>query len=527
MSLPTLSRRRFLGGAAVGAGVLLGGGLLGACADGGTDPAPAAGPNDGRPVRGGRLRLGIIDGSQSGDLDAHKPVGMGSIIRGFALYAKPWEWNADMQATLALAESAESNADATAWTVRLRQGLEFHHGKTITADDLVFSARRLTDPKLASPFAGLLHAIDPDRIEKLDERTVRFRFRDGQGFVAFPDTFTNFGGLVPTDYDPRNPVGAGPYRLKQFAPGQRSLFTRFENYFKPGRPYTDELEIIDFKDETARIAALRAGQLDLVNDIGADQFRLLQHDPKLRVLVSQTNDWQSFDLNLAKEPFRDERVRQAFRLLVNRQELVDRALSGQGRIANDLYAPHDPTFDTSIAQRPYDIEQARALLRQAGVDRLTVDLVAEPGGSAASAALVFANQAKQVGVTVNVKKVDSATFNGPQRLDWTMSTGGLLTESFLSSALHLDAPASAGNKTHFADDRFAALFAQAQSEPDVAKRSPLVHEMQQIQHARGGLIIWGFNNALDAVAHTVGGAVAERTQFPTWRFDSLFVKGRS
>src|SRR5690606_8018169 len=121
----------------------------------------------------------------------------------------------------------------------------------------IFSIRRLSDPELASPYSNYVNIVDRDRLEKLDDRTVRIWFKQGKSFLSLPDTWVNFGGIVPVDYHPvTNPVGAGPYRLKQFLPGQRSLFTRFENYFKPGQPYADELEIIDFKDQISRYAAL-------------------------------------------------------------------------------------------------------------------------------------------------------------------------------------------------------------------------------------------------------------------------------
>lgn len=514
-----LTRRTLIAGSA---GSAL---LLAACSGaGGGGQAPV------QPRRGGRLRLGIIDGERSGDLDAHKPIGVGSIIRGFALYAKLWEWSSEMAPDLALAEEAEVAPDATAWTVRLRKGLEFHHGKTITADDLIFSIRRLTDPQLASPFGALIRPVDRDRLVKLDERTVRIPIREGQGFIALPDTWTNFGGIVPTDYHPvTNPVGAGPYRVtssKAFAPGQRALFTRFENYFKPGKPYADELEIIEFKDQTTRLAALLAGQIDMANAIAPEQLGLLKGDPRARVLVSKTNGWQSFDMNLAAPPFRDVRVRQAFRLLADREDLVKRALQGEGRIANDLYSPHDPTFDRGIPQRGYDPDQARALLRAAGHEGLKIELVTGPSNT--SAALVLAEQAKKAGVEISVKKVDLATFTGQRRLDWTFSAGGstgggMLGLSWLPTGLSVDAPTSASNKTHFDDPEFARLFAQALAQPDIEKRKALVHAAQAIQHERGGLLIWGFFNTLDGISSRVGGVEAENSHFPTWRFDKIWV----
>lgn len=507
-----LSRRGLIGGAAGAALLLSGCGKSGEA--GSTAPA--------KPRRGGTLKLGIVDGERSGNLDAHKPLGLGSTIRGFAMYAKLWEWDDTMQPKLALAESVEPNANASAWDIRLKPGLEFHNGKTITADDVLFSIRRITDPKLASPYGALVSPVDRDGVRKLDERTVRIPIREGRGFVALPETWTNFGGIVPVDYDPvTNPVGAGPYRIDKFEPGQRATFKRFDNYFKPNRPYPDALEILEFKDQTARIGALLAGQIDLANAILPEQAGLIRSDRPARILTSPTNGWQSFDMNTKDGPFADVRVRQAFRLLVDRDELVRRALQGEGRIANDLYAPQDPTFDRSIAQRRQDLDQAKSLLRQAGQEGLRTELVVGPANVAA--ALVLAEQAKRVGVDVRLRQVDAATFAGPARRDWQVSTGGTLGVPWLSTALHIDAPSAVANKTNFHDPRFTALFDQALAQPDLVARSELVHQMQRIQHDEGGLLIWGFANTLDGVGPRVGGITAERSHFPTWRFDRMWV----
>lgn len=124
-----------------------------------SESATAATPQNDTPKKGGVIKIGVINGNQAGNLDAHKPIGMSSAFRGWPLYAKLWEWGRDIQPKLALAEFAEPNNDGTKWTIRLKKGLEFHHGKTITADDVIFSLRRLTDPKLASPFAAYLYSL--------------------------------------------------------------------------------------------------------------------------------------------------------------------------------------------------------------------------------------------------------------------------------------------------------------------------------------------------------------------------------
>lgn len=526
-----LSRRKFLGnGLALGGSLILGGSLLSGCNNSGSNTdskaagAKAAGSVNAEPVHGGRLRVGIIDGDQSGNLDAHKPIG-GGIIRGWALYSKFWEWDEHVGTRLALAEFAEPNADASAWTIRIQPGLEFHHGKTIDADDLLFSILRLTDPNLASPYAGLVGAIDRDALRKLDDRTIEIRFKQGRSFFPLDETLISFGSIVPVDYDPiTNPVGAGPYKLKKFIPGQRSLYTRFENYFKAGKPYLDELEIIEFKDQVSRVAALRAGQIDLASWVQAEHSALLKADERLRLYASPTTSFTGFNLNLAKPPLQDVRVRQALRLLTDREELVQRALNGFGRVANDLYSPHDPTFNHDIPQRAHDVDQARSLLRQAGFqDNLQLELTTTPGAGA-NAALVYAQQAKKAGVEIKVTQVDGSVFNGPQRENWLVSPASTPARGFLATALHNDAPDAIYNRTNFHDKRFDELYYQALAQPALEPRKALIHEAQRIQHERGGLVIWGYSDILDAASNRVGGLVPEQTTFASWRFDNLWLK---
>jgi len=261
----------------------------------------------------------------------------------------------------------------------------------------------------------------------------------------------------------------------------------------------------------------------MANAIAPEHTVLYRDNPRAGLVVSVTYGWQAFNLNQRIEPFRDERVRRAFRLLVDRRELVARVLNGEGRVANDLYAPQDPTFNHHIPQRETDLAEARSLLKSAGHERLSVEAVVPPAG--VSAALVLAEQAKRVGVEIKVKKVDLPTYNGPTKNSFAISTGSALGQSFLCTGLNQDAPLAVTNRTGFDDARFGSLFLQALKVADLERRRPLVQEAQQIQHDRGGLVIWGFANALDAIAPRVGGVQPEHSHFPTWRFDSLWLRG--
>ena len=516
-----LSRRALLRQGLRGGGLLLGGGLLSACgerSDSATKSATAE-PVSEAPKRGGSVNFGVIEAGQAGNLDAHKPVGSGA-FRGWALYSKLWEWGLDGLPTLALAESAEVNADGTEWIIRLRPGLEFHHGKTIDADDVIFSLRRLTDSALASPYAAYLYSLQREGIRKLDARTVKIPFAKGQGLVALAECWMSWGGIVPVDYHPvTNVVGAGPYKLKSFTPGQRSVFTRFDNYFKPGQPYFDEVNIIDFNDQTSRLQALQAGQIDIAPNLPAEQLAFLEADGRFRVVASETDAWQSLDMNLDKAPFDKPQVRQAFRLIADREDLVQRVLQGRGRVANDLYSPGDPVYNSAIPQRKRDLVEAKRLLAEAGYPNGPEVELVTPGSKAA---LVFAQQAKEAGVTVKVTQVDSSTFTGPNRGQWTFSTGAGVSRPFLLKVQQHDGPRAANNKTHFKDPRFGELITAALAQADLDKRKALVHEAQQIQHDKGGLLIWGFGQTLDAVSKRIGGVTPDRTGFAAWRTDRIW-----
>ena len=124
---------------------------------------------------------------------------------------------------------------------------------------------------------------------------------------------------------------------------------------------------------------------------------------------------------------------------------------------------------------------------------------------------------------IKVTPVDGSVFNGPQKEQWLMSPGSTPARGFLATGLHNDAPLAIYNRSNFRDERFSQLFTQALGQPDLAKRRELVHEAQTIQHQRGGLLIWGFSDVLDAASNKVGGLHGEQTTFASWRFDSLWL----
>jgi peptide/nickel transport system substrate-binding protein len=509
-------RRGIATGAVLGAG-----GLLAAC--GGDDDSGGGsttqGGGGGAPAKlraGGVLRAGSTGGGAKDTIDAHKPTTDPDIMRQWNLYESLAVRTPDFsELQMLLAESIEPDGGTPdSWTVRLKQGITFHNGKTVTADDVIFSLRRITDPKDPKVGNASISYIERKDLKKLDERTVRIPLKFAN--AAFSDDLGQyFNAIVPTDYDPEKPVGTGPFKYESFSPGQRSVFTKNENYWETGKPFADQLVIIDFSDDTARTNALLGGQVEAISNLPAAQVASVRGNPNLRVVNSETGAWQPFTMRIDAKPFDDNRVRQAMRLIVDRDQMVAQVLSGFGSVANDLYARYDPAYNKDLPQRKQDLEQAKALLKQAGQENLTVELVTAPVFQGiVEAAQVFAEQAKGAGVTVKVRRVDTGTFYGDNYLKWPFAQDFWATRTYLAQVAQGDLPNSPFNETHWGEGRFERLINEARGEVDEAKRTEILHEAQKMQYEQGGYIIPYFSNIIDAHSAKVGGFVEAKSGFP-------------
>jgi peptide/nickel transport system substrate-binding protein len=509
-----ITRREALRAAAAGGALLVGGGLLSAC---GADPSVIAlsSPEPkGRIKPGGNLTVGSTGGGAQDSIDAHFATSDPDIARLNQLYEPLAVRDADFNLQLLLAESMTPEGKSPdVWTVRLRPGVTFHNGQPVTADDVIFSLKRIINPKNPGTGAASIGYIDLKRTKKLDPRTVRVVLQFPN--VGFPDDIGQyFNGIIPVDYDPKKPVGTGPFKYQSFAPGQQSVFVRNADYWN-GPSHVDSVTIIDFADDTAKVNALLSGQVDAITNLPAAQLSQVRGLPSLRDLISKAGAWQPFTMRVDKAPFNDVRVRQAFRLIVNRQQMVDQVLLGQGRVANDLYAPLDRAYDGALPQRHQDLEQAKFLLKQAGHSNLTVTLVTAPVYEGiVEAAQVFAAQASGAGVTVNLDKTDTTTFYGPNYLKWTFAQDFWFTRNYIPQIEQGNLPNSPFNETHWSDPRFQKLIRQAQGELDATKRNDLLREAQQIEYERGGYIVWSFSNQLDAYSSQVTGFRPARSGLP-------------
>ncbi|MBA2738569.1 MAG: ABC transporter substrate-binding protein [Nocardioidaceae bacterium] len=501
----SLTRRDVLRGLALGTGAVVAPSWLTACSASEPVGGTATEGSAGQPKRGGSLRMGAAGGGPSDSVDAHKPVTKPDIARVHQLYEPLLIRDNAFKLVPVVAESVEPNGDLTVWTARIREGITFHDGRPVRPEDVIASFLRITDPKDPKVGAQLLSFLDRNGMRKVDDRTVEFALE--RPSALFLDAISEyFQGIVPEDYNPEKPVGTGPFAFDSFDPGRQSVFSRNEEYWREGEPYVDELVIIDFTDDAARVNALISGQVEAIESLPYGQISVVEGDQNLTVLESKSGNWNPFTMRVDVEPFSDVRVRQALRLMVDRQELIEQVLVGHGSIGNDLYCPGDPCYNDSLPQREQDLEQAKSLLKAAGQEGLQVELVTSPVAQGiVEAAQVLAEQARGAGVDVKLRKVDTGVFYGDDYLSWPFAQDFWGTRSFLAQVAQGSLPTSPFNETHWADKDFVSLVESAEREGDEDKRCDLIQQAQEIEYDSGGHIIWGFVNLVDAYTKKISG----------------------
>ena len=470
--------------------------------------------------RGGTFRIAVSGGSTD-FIDGQHIVAKSDIARLMTGWDGLAYFDENYKIKLSLAEELRAEK-ANQYLIRVRDGIEFHNGKTLTIDDVIYSIRRTKNPKLKLFGNAAFGAIDLKRIKKLDKRTCRLFL--SRADITLLEAFAQyFQGVVPVGYQPnavgKGPlqyVGTGPYKVQSFTPGRESVHVKNTNYWRNGRPYFDQVRIIDFPDDAAKVNALLSGQIDAMTDVPFAQVPVVRRRNNLRIYTAQTGAWTPLCMRVDTAPYNDVRVRRALRLLVNRPQVVQQGLSGFGRVGNDIYSPFDPAYaGDDFPQRRYDPDQARSLLRRAGQDNLSIELITSPADTGmVEGATIFAQNAKAGGVNVTVKNVDGGTIYGDQYLQWPFSADYWGTRNYLQQVAAGVLKTAPFNETHWDKyagyRRFESLYRQALATVNPKKRGEIIREMQRMEYNDGGLIIWGFKNLTDAYSRKVGGFKIDR-----------------
>jgi peptide/nickel transport system substrate-binding protein len=498
-----LDRRQVLRGIAATGALAGAGSLLAACGSlsaRSADPVVSAGPR-----RGGNLRVGLAGGSGSDTVDPHKDLTYTDTARLQSLYDPLVQLNAQAEVEYVLAEYITPvEGSASTWIIRLRPGVTFHDGKDFTAADVLFNFHRIISNGLSG--AHGLGPIDLKNTKALDTHTVLVSM--SKPFASFVEQLAAFWFylyMAPQGFNPAKPVGTGPFVYQSFTPGTRSVFTRNPNYWRTGLPYVDAVTVLDFVDNISLQDALITGSIDAAGALDGPQIATLANTSGVQTVSSPAGSIVPFTMRVDQAPFNNVNVRQALRLLVDRQQLIDSALDGFGSEAYDVFGPFDQDFDRALV-RQVDIPHAKYLLKKAGHENLSVELVTSAVATGTVAmATVLAEQARVAGVTITLKEVPSSTFFGSSYLNWTFSQDYYDYSPYLPQSSQSMLPTSPFNETHTKNTRYTKLYDQANATLDEGLRKEIVTEMQLFDFDEGGYIIPAYVNSLDAYSTKLRG----------------------
>jgi peptide/nickel transport system substrate-binding protein len=500
------TRRTLLKSAVAGGVALSTPSLLAAC---GSSSSSSASITGGVPRRGGTLRVAMVGGGATETLDPNAAVSNMDSARATNLFDRLVRARPDQSLEMELAESMEPNSSATAWTIRLRDGVEWHDGSPFVPEDLMYTLNRMGAKNSTLFGANVAAMIDLKAMKKLDKRTLVLPLLTPS--AEFPALFEPPQMQIVKDgsKDFHHPIGTGPFKYVSFTPGVSSTFVRNPHYWKSGRPYVDKLVMLSIADAQARINALLTGQVDAIDQVPYPQAKAQMQSGSVTILNALGSSIVPMYMAVDLEPFRDVRVRQAMRLIANRPVLVANAQNGFGLVANDVFGYGQPDYDTQLPQRHQDIAQAKSLLKAAGKADLRVTLyssTAAPG--MLESATAFAEQAKAAGVTISVNNGPAGSYYGPSYLKQNFAQTDWPAFALYSWYQQALAPSAPFNETHWKDPEWDKLYLQAQATLDNTKRKELNFELQRILWERGGYLMWGFYPLLDGVGRNVHGAVA-------------------
>lgn len=490
-----LARRDFMQGLiALGVGASGAGAILAASRDARAET----------PRRGGRLRFAWNVHGPNDTLDPILVIGATDYIRVRAYYNSLVRFNDDLTLSPEIAQEWESNAEVTEWTFKLRKDIEFHDGKPLDADDVIYSMNRHLGPDSVSKGKSLVSMVR--EWKKLDRYTVR-ALMDSPS-ADLPASLGTFHFKIVEngaagDYFLK-PNGTGPFKCREFSPGIRSLGVRNENYWVEGRPYLDELETFAITDTAARTNAAVAGDVDIAGAPDPNAFKLIEDSPDLDLLSVPSANLTGIVCMADRSPGNNRDFVLGLKYLQNRERIVRTLMKGHGIVGNDHpISPAYPDHCAELEQREFDPDRAKFHLDKSGIGEATV-IAGEVRPGVTDICLMLQAEARKIGFTLNVKKVPTDGYWGTVWMNTPVCTTGWNMRPTANVMLTLAyASEAAWNESHWKNERFDKLLLESRAERDAARRHEMYCEMQRLIRDEGGQLIPCHINYVDALSKKV------------------------
>jgi peptide/nickel transport system substrate-binding protein len=428
-----------------------------------------------------------------------------------------------------LLEKWEPSEDVETWTLHLRKGIKFHHGPELMADDVIFNFEQWLDEEVGSSLLGMIGAyLSPENIEKVDDYTVKLHLDRPE--IAVPEHLLHYPAVIlPKDFEGdwiKEPYGTGPFELEEYVVGERVKLTAYDDYWQMGidgkpLPYVDAVDIFDLGEErSAIIAAFESGQIDTNSEPKVEDYLALKDNPGINIESLTVAQTAVLGMRVDVDPWTDNRVRKALKLCQRRKAILDTALYGEGEVGHDT---HTASIHPAYCEKPipeYDPEKAKALLEEAGYpDGLDVTITVPSSFPATvSYAETLKAAAEPAGFNITIKTVPGSDYWAswtelPLKItEWGHRPLGTMVFSLAYTSDKEGNPV-AWNETHWVDEEFDELLAEASATLDVEERREIMCKLEEIQMERGSAGIAYFSNIWRITSERVRNMPAHPMQY--------------
>jgi peptide/nickel transport system substrate-binding protein len=430
-----------------------------------------------------------------------------------------------------LLEKWEASEDLLTWTLTLKSGIKFNNGDALTTDDVIFTMNEWLNPEVGSSILGLMSYLKPENIEKVDDLVLTLHLDSPQ--IAVPEHLFHYPAqILHHSFEgdiSKNPIGTGPYTLADYTEGERAVLKRREDYWQMGEdgqplPYLDEIRYVGLgEDQTAAIAAIQSGQVDNIYDPRITTWQALKEEPSVKVTPVATAQTRCLRFRVDLEPWTDNRVRQAFRAILNRQKILDTAYFGEAQIGQDVHVAQVHPEYAPIDTPPYDPDKAKALLAEAGhPDGLDVTLTSsDEWTDVGTMSQVIKQDAEPGGFRVTINNVPQSTYwDQWTQVDlgitpWTHRPLGTMVLSLAYIADETGTPVP-WNESRWVDEEFSTLLREAEGTLDVEARRAVMAKLEAIQQERGSIGITYWQNVWDITNRKFQGIKGHPTDYHLW-----------
>ncbi len=462
------------------------------------------------PKKGGKITWAADQHGPADTLDPALNTASIDYQRGRCIYNGLCQMNDDLSTRPELAEEYSANADNSEWTFKLRKDVKFHDGSPFTADDVIYTMNRHYGEKSSSTVKALV--ADVKDWKKVDSHTVKAILSGPNGDLPAILGQPQFKMIKDGTKDFQSPVGTGPFKLKEFKPGVRSLHTRNEDYWREGAN-VDEIEIMAITDKVARLSALLSGDIDLLLGLEPKAIKKVEATSGVGVWSVASGAYGAICAMTHTAPGSNPDFVRALQLIQRRKKIVKSILKGQGTVGNDhpINIAYGADHCSEMPQREHDPDKAKFYLKKSGITAVELN-VAEISPGITDVCLLAQSEAKKIGLDLQIKRVPNDGYWGAvwmktplNVVNWNMrpTANVMMTIAF--------APDAPWNDTSWKNERMGKLLKESRGVKDPAKRHEMYCEMQRMisvgtdDMRPSGIIIPAHRNYVDAKSDKIEG----------------------